>query len=68
MTELNDNAYYVDVLTGSTLGLYSDSDLSASVDTQGYGAYTSGGTIKTIIPKSSSETLTVNYSLEFPAD
>lgn len=72
MTELNDNQYYVDVLTADTFALYTDSGLTTSVDSSGYGAYVTASpdldTWKLIIPKTSAETLTVNYSLTFPAD
>jgi len=72
MTELNGNAYYVDVLTGDTFGLYTDAALSASVNGTGFTAYTdaspNNATWKKIIPKTSAETLTVTYSLTFPAD
>lgn len=68
MTELNDSSYYIDDLDGVTFGLYSDSSLSTPVTSSGYGAYTSGGTWKQVIPKTSSTTLTVTYSLSFPAD
>jgi hypothetical protein len=72
MTELNDNQYFVDVLTADTFALYTDSDLTASVDSTSYGTYSTGSpdvdTWKLVIPKSTSETLTIDYSLTFPAD
>lgn len=68
MTELNGNAYYVDNLSSSTFALYTDAGLTASVDSTAFTDYTTGGTWKTIIPKTSAETLTVTYSLTFPAD
>jgi hypothetical protein len=68
MTELNNNTYYVDVQSADTFDLYSDAALTTPVDGGAYGAYTSGGTWKLVIPKTSSETLTVTYSLTFPAD
>lgn len=43
MTQLNGNTYYVDVLTSTTFALYSNVELSASVDGAGFGAYSSGG-------------------------
>lgn len=43
MTQLNGNTYYVDVLTSTTFALYSDVELSTSVDGAGFGAYSSGG-------------------------
>lgn len=72
MTELNDNAYFVDVLTADTFALYLDSGLSSSVDSSGYGAYSEASpdidTWKLIIPKTVAETLTLNYSLTYPAE
>ena len=72
MTELNGNAYFVDQLSSSTFGLYSDAALTTPVDGTGFGAYVDASpntaTWKTIIPKTIAETLTVNYSLTFPAD
>jgi len=72
MTELNNNAYYVDKLTDNTFALYSDAALSSSVNGAGYGAYSEASpdvdTWKKVIPKTSAETLTITYSLTFPAD
>lgn len=72
MTELNDNAYFVNQLTSSTFSLYTDAALSAPVDGSGFTPYTDASpntaTWKTIIPKTSAETLTVTYGLTFPAD
>jgi hypothetical protein len=44
-TELNDYNYYVDVLTSSTLALYSDIILTVPVDGTGYTPYNYGGLI-----------------------
>lgn len=72
MTELNDNSYYVDVLSVDTLGLYTDADLTSSVDSSAYGTYTEASpdidTWKKVIPKSTSETLTIDYTIIHPAD
>lgn len=72
MTDLNGNAYFVDQQNASTFALYSDAALSVPVDGTGFGAYTDASpntaTWKKVIPKTSAETLTVNYSLTFPAD
>jgi hypothetical protein len=72
MTELNNNTYFVDQLDGDTFALYTDAGLTAAVDGTGYGAYEDASpntaAWKTIIPKTSAETLTVTYSLTFPAD
>jgi hypothetical protein len=72
MTELNGNAYFVNRLTDDTFALYTDAALSSSVNGTGYGAYSEASpdtdTWKKIIPKTSAETLTVTYSLTFPAD
>jgi len=45
MTELNGNSYYVDVLSSTTVALYTDDALSTTVDGTAYTAYTSGGYI-----------------------
>lgn len=45
ITELNDNYYYVKVLSAVSFVLYSDWFLSTQVNGSGYGAYTSGGTL-----------------------
>lgn len=63
---LNNNAYFVDQQNANQFALYSDAGLTAAVTTSG--TYTGGGTWKTIIPKTSAETLTVTYSLTFPAE
>lgn len=72
MTEINDLAFYIDVLTADTFALYTDSGLTTSVDSSAYGVYTTGSpdndTWKLIVPKSVAETLTVNYSLTYPAE
>lgn len=72
MTELNNNKYYIDVLTADTFALYSDSGLTTSIDSSAYGVYTEASpdldTWKLVIPKTASKTLTVDYSLTFPAD
>lgn len=72
MTELNDNPYYVDVQSDDTFELYSDAGLTTPIDSGGYGAYSEASpdadTWKKIIPKTVAETLTVNYSLTFPAE
>lgn len=72
MTDLNGNAYWVNQLNANTFELYSDAGLTTSVDGTGFGAYTDASPNtaewKTIIPKTSAETLTVTYSLTFPAD
>jgi hypothetical protein len=45
-TELNGNNYYVDVLSASTIALYSDQGLSTSINgTTGFSAYTSSGRV-----------------------
>ena len=43
MTQLNGNRYFVSKLTTTTFALYSDYDLSTSVNGTGYTAYTSDG-------------------------
>ena len=45
-TQLNGNNYYVDVLSASTIALYSDQSLSTSINgTTGFSAYTSSGRV-----------------------
>ena len=39
MTQLNGNSYYIDVLTGNTFALYSDSALTTAINSTGYGAF-----------------------------
>tara|TARA_R110001592_G_scaffold131052_1_gene344636 strand:- start:10097 stop:12751 length:2655 start_codon:yes stop_codon:yes gene_type:complete len=56
MAQLNGNRYFVNKLTTTTFSIYSDYDLSASVDGTGYTAYTSGG--KTITTKVYADTRT----------
>jgi hypothetical protein len=68
MIELNGNSYYVDVLTTDTFALYTDEALTTSVDSSAYTTYTSGGNWDLVIPKTSSETMTTNYTLTYPAD
>ena len=50
MTQLNGNEYYMDILTGTTFALYSNPELTTTVDSTGFGAYTSGGvaTVNTV--------------------
>ena len=43
MTQLNGNEYYMNVITGTTFSLYADPELTTTVDSTGFGAYTSGG-------------------------
>ena len=42
-TELNGNEYFMNVLTGNTFSLYSDSQLTTTIDGSAFTAYTSGG-------------------------
>jgi hypothetical protein len=72
MTELNDEDYFIDALTEDTLGLYSDAALATPVDSSAFTDYTDASpntaTWKVIIPKTTAEILTVNYSLTLPAE
>lgn len=72
MTDLNDTAYYVDVSDADSFELYADEELTTPIDSSGFGAFSlaspNAATWKKIIPKTVAETLTVNYSLTFPAD
>lgn len=51
MVELNNNNFYVKVLTANTLELYSDVILSSPVDGTAYTPYISGGNINFIVIK-----------------
>lgn len=72
MTEVNGNKYFIDKLSDDTFALYTDEGLSVSVNSGAYGAYSEASpgddTWKLVIPKSTSETLTINYSLTFPVE
>ena len=43
MTQLNGNEYFMDILTSDTFALYTDANLSVTLDGTGFSAYTSGG-------------------------
>jgi hypothetical protein len=43
MTNVNGNEYFMDILTSTTFSLYSDAQLTTTVDGTGFSAYTSGG-------------------------
>jgi len=43
MTELNGNEYYMDILTSNSFALYTDSNLTTSLNGTGFTAYGSGG-------------------------
>lgn len=45
MTQLNGEAHFCDVLTSTTFALFTDPALTVSLNTTGFGAYTSGGTV-----------------------
>lgn len=51
MVELNDNNFYVKVLTSNTLELYTDVILSSPVDGTAYTPYISGGNINSVVIK-----------------
>lgn len=72
MTDLNDNTYYVDVQDAASFELYADADLTTPVDGSGFGAFSpaspNAAVWTKIIPKTVVETLTINYSLTFPAE
>jgi hypothetical protein len=71
MTEIN-NSYFIKKLTDDTFELYSDSGLTTTIDSSGYGAYSEASpgddTWKKIVVKTSAEILTVTYSLTFPVE
>lgn len=64
MTQLNGNTYYVNVLTADTFSLHSDAALAVNINSTGFGAYTSGGTWKISINKTSSTILVVRIEIE----
>ena len=43
MTNVNGNEYFMDILTSNTFSLYSDAQLTTTIDGTGFSAYTSGG-------------------------
>ena len=43
MTQLNGNEYFMDILTSDTFALYTDANLSVTLDGTGFSAYSSGG-------------------------
>jgi len=45
MTELNSNFYYVNAISNTEVELYSDAGLTTGIDSVGYTAYSSGGTL-----------------------
>ena len=45
MTELNSNFYYVNAISNTEVELYTDAGLTTGVDSVGFTAYTSGGTL-----------------------
>ena len=51
MTELNDQSYYVFVVSTSTFRLYEDNILSTSINGIGYSGYTGAGTVNRILAK-----------------
>ena len=48
-TEVNNQNYYISVISANEFSLYSDLLLSESVDGTGYGNYTSGGTVNRVL-------------------
>lgn len=67
MTELNfsgSNYYYVDSLSSSTFALYNDAARTDTVDGSGFTAFTSGGTWKISVPKTSSTIFVVRIEVE----
>lgn len=46
MTQLNDNSYYIRILTNQTFELYSDPSLATSVNGTGYGSWVSNGVVE----------------------
>ncbi len=72
MTELNDNDYFVNPLTDDTFGIFTDEDLTIPVDSSAFtdfiAASPNAAVWKIIVPKTTDEILTINYTLEFPAE
>lgn len=50
MDYLNNQFYYVDVISPSIIGLYENPELTNPLDGSAYGAYTSGGQVDAVIP------------------
>lgn len=74
MTDLNGNSYYVNVLSDSIFALFMDDTLFIPVDgtDSAWGTFDSGASVggywKVVVPKTDAEILTINYTLEHPAD
>lgn len=49
MTELNDNFYWVDVISNNELALYTNNILSTSLNGTGFTSYVSGGTVGRVL-------------------
>lgn len=45
MTEVNLQTYYIDILSDTQFAIYSDPEYVSEIDTSGFAAYTSGGTV-----------------------
>ena len=56
MTELNENFYYIKVISDVTFELFSDEALSIPVSTVGFGEYASGGTIGVVYQTDNKQT------------
>ena len=49
MTQVNGNSYYASIASGTTFAIYTDADLTIPVDSTGFTAYTSAGTVTAIV-------------------
>lgn len=59
-SEINNQYYYVDVVSTGTLALYSNNILSAPVDGTGFGAYTGNGAVYRVLLRNNNIAIGVN--------
>ena len=65
MTEINNSSFFVRVLTDTSVELYTDDDLRLTANSQGYSAFTSGGSIE---HKGGPDIITITGSASNPID
>ena len=65
MTEINNSSFFVRVLTDTSVELYTDNDLRLTANSQGYSAFTSGGSIE---HKGGPDIITITGSASNPID
>jgi hypothetical protein len=60
MTEVNNQNYYVGIVSNNQVSLYSDLLLTTSIDGTGFGSYSSGGTLERILLKNNNIAIGTN--------